>query len=321
MEKLTGWPSGEVIGKLLVGEIFGSCCRLKGPDALTKFMIVLHNAIGGQETDKFPFAFFDKNGKYVQALLTANTRSKMDEAAGKEVLCQNEGIGLYLSRDQKPLSGIRFTNSLLEMTDLNDDQKQFLETSASCEKQMLKIIKDANLHSIDDGSLVLDKSVFPVGSVINAVVSQVMILLRERGLQLIRDIPEEIKEISVYGDQFRIQQVLADFLLNMVRCAPSENGWVEIQVRPNLKQNPDGTETVLLLFRFACPGEGLAPELVQDMFHNSRWATEEGLGLSICRKILKLMGGDVQYIRESERCFFLIALELPTSQKSGSRDD
>lgn len=100
-------------------------------------------------------------------------------------------------------------------------------------------------------SLVLDKSVFPVGSVINAVVSQVMILLRERGLQLIRDIPEEIKEISVYGDQFRIQQVLADFLLNMVRCAPSENGWVEIQVRPNLKQNPDGTETVLLLFRCA----------------------------------------------------------------------
>jgi phytochrome B len=54
--------------------------------------------------------------------------------------------------------------------------------------------------------------------------------------------------------------------------------------------------------------------MVQDMFHNSRWSTQEGLALSIGRKLLKLMSGEVQYIRESERCFFLIAIELPTSQ-------
>ncbi|KAL8557215.1 hypothetical protein ACS0TY_004599 [Phlomoides rotata] len=30
MEKLTGWSRGDMIGKMLVGEIFGSCCRLKG---------------------------------------------------------------------------------------------------------------------------------------------------------------------------------------------------------------------------------------------------------------------------------------------------
>ena len=59
------------------------------------------------------------------------------------------------------------------------------------------------------------------------------------------------------------------------------------------------------------PGEGLPPELVQDMFHSSQWSTEEGLGLSMCRKILTLMNGEVQYIRESERCYFFIVLELP----------
>jgi signal transduction histidine kinase len=98
---------------------------------------------------------------------------------------------------------------------------------------------------------VLDKGEFSLGNVMNAVVSQVMILLRERDLQLIRDIPDEIKEASAYGDQYRIQQVLSDFLLSMVRFAPTENGWVEIQVRPNVKQNSDGTETMLFLFRLA----------------------------------------------------------------------
>jgi cellobiose-specific phosphotransferase system component IIC len=38
------------------------------------------------------------------------------------------------------------------MTDLNDDQRQFLETSSACEKQMSKIVKDASLQSIEDGS-------------------------------------------------------------------------------------------------------------------------------------------------------------------------
>uniref|UniRef100_A0A0D3FHM4 Phytochrome n=1 Tax=Oryza barthii TaxID=65489 RepID=A0A0D3FHM4_9ORYZ len=343
MEKLTGWSRGEVVGKLLVGEVFGNCCRLKGPDALTKFMIVLHNAIGGQDCEKFPFSFFDKNGKYVQALLTANTRSRMDgEAIGafcflqiaspelqqafeiqrhheKKCYARMKELAYIYQEIKNPLNGIRFTNSLLEMTDLKDDQRQFLETSTACEKQMSKIVKDASLQSIEDGSLVLEKGEFSLGSVMNAVVSQVMIQLRERDLQLIRDIPDEIKEASAYGDQYRIQQVLCDFLLSMVRFAPAENGWVEIQVRPNIKQNSDGTDTMLFLFRFACPGEGLPPEIVQDMFSNSRWTTQEGIGLSICRKILKLMGGEVQYIRESERSFFHIVLELPQPQQAASR--
>ena len=43
--------------------------------------------------------------------------------------------------------------------------------------------------------------------------------------------------------------------------------------------------------------------------------TQEGLGLSMCRKILKLMDGDAQYIRESERCYFLVVLELPICRR------
>ncbi|KAF3456361.1 hypothetical protein FNV43_RR01011 [Rhamnella rubrinervis] len=313
MEKLTGWTQGDIIGKMLVGEVFGSCCRLKGPDALTKFMIVLHNAIEGQDTDKFPFSFFDRNGKYVQALLTANKRVNMEgkiigafcflQIASPEL---QQALKVQRKQDKKsfsrmkeltyicqeiknPLSGIRFTHSLLEATDLTEDQKQFLETSAACEKQMLKIIRDVDLESIEDGSLELEKVEFLLGSVINAVVSQVMILLRERNLQLIRDIPEEIKTMAVYGDQVRIQQVLADFLLNMVRYAPSPEGWVEIHVRPSLKRIPDGLTLLHIEFRMVCPGEGLPSDLVQDMFNSSRWMTQEGLGLSMCRKILKLM--------------------------------
>lgn len=63
------------------------------------------------------------------------------------------------------------------------------------------------------------------------------------------------------------------------------------------------------------PGEGLPLESVQDMFHSSGWLTEEGLGLRMCRKIVGLMNGEVEYIRESERSYFLVILELPMPQR------
>ncbi|KAL2530642.1 Phytochrome B [Forsythia ovata] len=335
MEKLTGWSREDIIGKMLVGEIFGSFCRLQGPDSITKFTILLHNAIGGQDTEKFPFSFFDQNGKNVQALLTVNKRVNMDgkiigafcflqiaspdlqhalriqRQQEKNGVSKNKELAYICQEIKNPLSGIRFTHSLLKATDLTEEQKQFLETSGACEKQMSKIIKDIDLENIEDGSMELKRADFLLGSVIDAVVSQVMLLLRERGLQLIRDIPEEIKTLAVYGDRVRIQQALADFLLSMVRCAPSPEGWVEIQLRPTLKQISAGSAILHVEFRIMCPGEGLPPELVQDTFHNSQWVTQEGLGLSMCRKILKLMNGEVQYIRESERCYFLIILDLP----------
>ncbi|XP_011019946.1 PREDICTED: phytochrome B isoform X3 [Populus euphratica] len=181
MEKFTGWSRGEVIGKMLVGEVFGSCCQLKGSDALTKFMIVLHNAIGGQDTDKLPFSFFDRNGKYVQALLTANKRVNMEgEIIGafcflqiasnelqqalevqrqqeKKCSARMKELAYICQEIRNPLSGLRFTNSLLESTDLTEDQKQFLETSAACEKQILKIIRDVDLESIENGRHILTR--------------------------------------------------------------------------------------------------------------------------------------------------------------------
>lgn len=222
----------------------------------------------------------------------------------------------YIRQEIKnPLYGMMFTRKLLEETDLSDDQKQFVETSAVCERQMQKVIDDTDLESLEDGYMELDTAEFILGTVIDAVVSQGMIVLREQGLQLIREIPGEVKTMRLYGDQVRLQQILADFLLNALRFTPSPEGWVAIKVLPTLKQLGGGLHVVHLEFRITHPGPGLPAELVQDLFDRSRWATQEGVGLSMCRKLLKLMNGDVQYIRESGKCYFLVNVEFPFAQR------
>lgn len=90
---------------------------------------------------------------------------------------------------------------------------------------------------------------FLLGNVLDAVVSQVMILLREMNLKLFHEIPEEMKALSLYGDQMKLQLVLSDFLFNVVHHAPRDS-WVEIKILPGLKLIQDGNEFIRLQFRY-----------------------------------------------------------------------
>ncbi|KAM1045541.1 hypothetical protein EV1_036125 [Malus domestica] len=335
MEKLTGWTRDNVIGKTLPGEIFGGLCRLRGQDILTKFMIMLYQGISGKEIEKFPFGFFDRKGKFVEALLTANKRT---DAGGNIIGCfcflqiflpdlqsaleghiQEDGECFsklkelaYMRQEMKnALNGIQFTHRLLESTTISEYQKQFLDTSNACERQIMTIIEDIDVKSIAEGSVKLNMEEFMLGSVVDAIISQSMLLLREKNLQLFHEIPEEIKSLSLHGDQIRLQLVLSDFLLNVVNHTPSSNGWVEIKISPGLKLIQDGNNYIRLQFRMTHPGQGLPTTLVQDMFEGgNRWTTQEGLGLNLSRKILNRMNGQVQYVREHDKCYFLVNIEL-----------
>lgn len=80
----------------------------------------------------------------LQALVVQRATEKVAFAKLKELA--------YIRQEIKnPLLGISFTRSLLEDTDLADDQKQFVETSAVCERQLRKILNDMDLESIEDG--------------------------------------------------------------------------------------------------------------------------------------------------------------------------
>ncbi|XP_057465523.1 phytochrome E-like isoform X1 [Actinidia eriantha] len=335
MEKLTGWMRHDIIGKLLPGEIFGDFCKLKGQDTLTKFMILLYRVISGHDSEKVPFGFFDRKGKYVEVLLVANKRIDED---GKIIGCfcflqtvvsdmqdfgnkQEHGDSLskfkelaYIRQEMKnPLNGIRFIHKLLESTAMSEDQKQFLETSEACERQIMSIIEDMDLGRIEEGSLELNMEEFLFGNVVDTIVSQVMIILKEKNLQLVHEIPDEIKTLNLFGDQVRLQLVLSDFLLNIANYAPTPNGWVEIKVSHGFKLIQDGNELVRLQFRMTHPGEGIPSGLIQDMFEReNQWTTQEGLGLNLSRKLLNIMNGHVHYAREQDKCYFLVDLELRT---------
>ncbi|CAL5346271.1 unnamed protein product [Camellia sinensis] len=153
LEKITGWTRQEIIGRMLPGEIFGGFCRLKGQDTLTKFNILLQQVINGNDFEKLPFGFFDRNGKYVEVLLTANKRTDEpfgNEKENEERVSKLKELVFIRQEMRNPLNGIRFIHKLLESSAVWEDQKQLLETSDACEKQMMSIVNNIDLGSIEE---------------------------------------------------------------------------------------------------------------------------------------------------------------------------
>ncbi|CAI7888414.1 unnamed protein product, partial [Closterium sp. NIES-54] len=60
MERITGFTRFEVWERMLIGDVFGSLCRMESGDAMTKLMIVISKAMAGHEAVKVPFSFLNR---------------------------------------------------------------------------------------------------------------------------------------------------------------------------------------------------------------------------------------------------------------------
>ncbi|KAI7742965.1 hypothetical protein M8C21_030247 [Ambrosia artemisiifolia] len=333
LEKLTGYKRHEVIGKVLPGEVFGGLCQLKDEDTMTKFMILLYRAINGHDSSDVPIEFYGKDGNLIEVYLTTNKRvAENGEVVGcfcflrtsvpmslgngkndDEFVLRRNDLGYIKQEIKNPLNGLRFTHKLLENSAISDDQKQYLETSGACERQIASIIDVMDIKSIEEGNVELKLDQFVMENLLDAIVSQVMIVLKEKDIPLVHEIPNQVKMLDLVGDQIRLQIILSDFLISIVNHAPSPDGWVEIKVSPGLRMIQNGQEFIHLHFRMTHPGPGLPADIIKDMYEERKpWGTEEGLALNLSRKLLRIMKGRVHYVRDDNKCGFLIDIELKT---------
>lgn len=342
MTKITGWKREEVIDKMLLGEVFGvntACCRLKNQEAFVNLGVVLNNAMTGQESEKIPFGFIARNGKYIECLLCVS--KKLDrEGSVTGVFCFLQLASLelqqalhvqrlmeqtavkrlkalaYMKRQiRNPLSGIIFSRKMMEGTELGKEQKQLLHTSAQCQRQLSKILDDSDLDSIIDGYSDLEMVEFTLREVLVASMSQVMMKSKSKGINIVQDAAEETMNDTLYGDSLRLQQVLSDFLLISINFTPS-GGQVVIAANLTKDQLGESVHLVRLDLRLIHTGVGIPEALLNQMFGNDGDVSEEGISLLISRKLVKLMNGDVQYLKEAGKSTFIITVELAAAHKS-----
>ncbi|XP_010247866.1 PREDICTED: phytochrome A [Nelumbo nucifera] len=342
MAKLSGWEREDVIDKMLLGEVFGThkaCCRLKNQEAFINLGVLLNNAMTNQETEKVSFGFFGRNGVYVDCLLSVSKKldgegtvtgvfcflqiasQELQQALHVQRLSEKTALNrlkslAYMKRQIKnPLSGIIFSRKMMEGTDLDEEQKQLLHTSAQCQRQLNKILDDTDLESIMDGCLDLEMIEFTVRDVLVASISQVMIKSNAKNIQIINDSLEDILIERLYGDSLRLQQILADFFSISVNFTPT-GGQLILATSLTKDRLGECVHLVHLELRIIHTGGGIPEELLSQMFEsNGDASSEEGVSLLFSRKLLRLMNGDVRYLREEGKSTFIITVELASAQK------
>ncbi|CAA2993467.1 phytochrome A [Olea europaea subsp. europaea] len=341
MTKLAGWSREDVINKMLLGEVFGThtaCCRLKNQEAFVNLSIALNKVVTGQESEKVPFGFLSRSGKYVECLLCVSKKMDGEDAVtgvfcflqlasqelqqalhvqrlSEQVAVKRSKVLAYIRQQaNNPLSGIIFSRKMIEGTDLDEEQKKLLSTSSHCQHQLSKILDDTDLDSIIDGYMDLEMVEFKLDDVLIASISQIMVKSNGKGIMIVDNLDKKISAETLYGDGLRLQQVLADFLLISVNFTPSGG---QLGVAANLTKDSLGESVQLahLVFRITHTGGGVPEHLLNQMFGSATETSEEGISLLISRKLVKLMNGDVQYLREAGRSTFIISVELAVANK------
>jgi signal transduction histidine kinase len=194
-----------------------------------------------------------------------------------------------------PMNGIKGMTDLLMDTSLTDKQQELTGIIKSSVNNLLVIINDIlDFSKIKAGKLDIEKIDFNVKEVLKGTVAIFDHRLKRKGLALQMEVDASIPE-RVNGDPHRLNQVLINLLGNAIKFTHQGH----IQIRVNLQQLTD--EKVVLAFNIADTGIGIAEDSLPHIFDKFSQAGQDisrryggtGLGLTICKQLLHLQGGDI----------------------------
>ena len=194
-----------------------------------------------------------------------------------------------------PINGVIGMTGLILDTPLNAEQRDFAESIQHSADSLLTVINDIlDFSKVEAGKLELEEIDFNLESTIGHVVKAFCFLAQKKGLSLTSEIAVDLPQY-LKGDPGRLVQVLNNLISNAIKFTPTG------QVLLKLACESKTENAVNLRFEVQDTGLGVPERSLDRMFQvfsqvdssTARRFGGSGLGLSISKKLVELMGGKI----------------------------
>jgi len=350
-EYITGYARNEVLGR--------SFDQLVAPEARHQTHDSIRAHLGGSPTQHYELPIVSKYGNRrflevstrilyrrgqpvaVQGIGRDITDRKQAqhrlEESARELQQKNEELStaLKMARDatqlkeqflantshelRTPMNGIMGMVNLLLDTSLDDDQREYALAVNQCANDLLTIINDIlDVSQIESGHIAFQEDIYSIGESLRSVMKLLRVRAAAKGLSFTYEIADNVPHRLV-GDSVRVRQVLTNLIANAIKFTPTGAVHVRLTAPPDEE---------FMRCEVIDTGIGVsdgARERIFDAFVQADGTTRRrfggtGLGLTISKQLVELMGGRIGTLNNDPgpgaTFWFELPLRLPIAGSS-----